>query len=177
MMTTFEYALLPRPAPKCKQTIINNLNLNLYKPIDYLLPSLYCILQYLVKLHKASRYIPKDPTTMSNSRSHPLRRISTGSLSNLARSQEGHPSSTTSPSNLDFLTGPLLDLSDEAAALATHVHAMNRLHDSLGTFNEAFAGYLYALRMNAFCVEWTEVSRCRLVRIMVKSVLIIHGVR
>lgn len=78
---------------------------------------------------------------------------------------------------MDFLTGPLLDLSDEAAALATHVHAMNRLHDSLGTFNEAFAGYLYALRMNAFCVEWTEVSRCRLVRIMVKSVLIIHGVR
>jgi DASH complex subunit DAM1 len=52
----------------------------------------------------------------------------------------------------------MFDLSDEAAALASHVQAMNRLHDSLGTFNEAFAGYLYALRMNAFCVEWTEVS-------------------
>ena len=96
---------------------------------------------------------------MSNSRSHPLRRISTGSLSNLARSQEGHPSSHISPSGLDFLTGPLLDLSDEAAALASNVQAMNRLHEGLGTFNEAFAGYLYALRMNAFCVEWTEVSR------------------
>jgi DASH complex subunit DAM1 len=59
---------------------------------------------------------------------------------------------------LEFLTGPMFDLSDEAAALASHVQAMNRLHDSLGTFNEAFAGYLYALRMNAFCVEWTEVS-------------------
>lgn len=98
---------------------------------------------------------------MSNSRSHPLRRISTGSLSNLARSQEGHPTSHTSPSGLEFLTGPMFDLSDEAAALASHVQAMNRLHDSLGTFNEAFAGYLYALRMNAFCVEWTEVSRAR----------------
>ena len=52
-----------------------------------------------------------------------------------------------------------MDLSDEAASLASNVQAMNRLHDSLGTFNEAFAGYLYALRMNAFCVEWTEVRR------------------
>jgi DASH complex subunit DAM1 len=103
--------------------------------------------------------LPKN--TMSQPRSHPLRRISTGSLSNLARSQEGHPSSSASPSGLDFLTGPLLDLSDEAASLASNVQAMNRLHESLGTFNEAFAGYLYALRMNAFCVEWTEVRRTR----------------
>jgi DASH complex subunit DAM1 len=95
---------------------------------------------------------------MSHIRSHPLRRVSTGSLSNLARSQDGHHPAQSSASGLDFLTSAMMDLSDEAATLASHLNHMNSLHESLGTFNEAFAGYLYALRMNAFCVEWTEVS-------------------
>lgn len=53
-----------------------------------------------------------------------------------------------------------MELTDEAAMLASNVQNMSRLHDALGIFNESFAGYLYALRMNAFCVEWPEVSRC-----------------
>ena len=87
--------------------------------------------------------------------SHPLRRVSTGSLSALARSQD-HPPPTSSASGLDFLTSAMLDLSDEAATLSSHLTSMNKLHHELGVFNEAFAGYLYALRLNAFCVEWTE---------------------
>lgn len=95
------------------------------------------------------------PTKMPQPRTHPLRRVSTGSLSSLARSQDRAPSSA---SGLDFLTPALVDLSDEAAMLASNIQNMSRLHDALGIFNESFAGYLYALRMNAFCVEWPEVG-------------------
>ncbi|WWC95501.1 hypothetical protein V866_002365 [Kwoniella sp. B9012] len=84
---------------------------------------------------------------------HPLRRVSTGSLSSLARSTDR---STSSPSGLDHLTGAMVDLSDEVATLSSNIQQMTALHDALGTFNEAFAGYLYALKMNAFCVEWPQ---------------------
>lgn len=87
---------------------------------------------------------------------HPLRRVSTGSLSALARSQDRAPH--TSPSGLDFLAPALTELADEAATLAANTQKLNELHDALGTFNEAFAGWLYALKMNAFCVEWPEVG-------------------
>lgn len=88
-------------------------------------------------------------------KTHPLRRISSGSLSSLARSQDRLPGSS---SGLDFLQPALVDLTDEASTLATNIENMNRLHDALGVFNESFAGYLYALKMNAFCVEWSDVS-------------------
>nr|XP_019009213.1 DASH complex subunit DAM1 [Kwoniella pini CBS 10737]OCF47994.1 DASH complex subunit DAM1 [Kwoniella pini CBS 10737] len=84
---------------------------------------------------------------------HPLRRISTGSLSSLARSTDRN---TSSASGLDHLTGAMVELSDEMATLSSNVQQMTALHDALGTFNEAFAGYLYALKMNAFCVEWPQ---------------------
>ncbi|WWC92953.1 uncharacterized protein L201_007916 [Kwoniella dendrophila CBS 6074] len=84
---------------------------------------------------------------------HPLRRISTGSLSSLARSTDRN---TSSASGLDHLTGAMVDLSDEVATLSSNIQQMTALHDALGTFNEAFAGYLYALKMNAFCVEWPQ---------------------
>lgn len=51
----------------------------------------------------------------------------------------------------------MTDLADEAATLAENIAKLNAMHDALGTFNEAFAGYMYALKMNAFCVEWPEV--------------------
>ena len=85
---------------------------------------------------------------------HPLRRISTGSLTSLARSQDR---ARTSPSGLDFLQPALTELVDEAATLSSNVQRLNELHDALGTFNESFAGWLYALTMNAFCVEWPLV--------------------
>lgn len=88
-------------------------------------------------------------------RSHPLRRPSTGSLSNLARSTDR---SESSPSGLDFLQPALAELNDEASTLAGNVAHLTELHNALGTFNESFAGYLYALKMNAFCVEWGQVS-------------------
>ncbi|WWD20178.1 hypothetical protein CI109_104654 [Kwoniella shandongensis] len=95
--------------------------------------------------------MPPQPASTPH---HPLRRISTGSLSSLARSTDRNPN--VSPSNLDHLSPALTDLVDEATTLSSNISQMTALHDALGTFNEAFAGYLYALKMNAFCVEWPE---------------------
>jgi DASH complex subunit DAM1 len=50
----------------------------------------------------------------------------------------------------------MIDLADEAAALHANLE-LNNMCDALDTFNEAFASYLYAMRMNAFCVEWHQV--------------------
>ncbi|RSH88061.1 uncharacterized protein EHS24_000588 [Apiotrichum porosum] len=85
--------------------------------------------------------------------SHPLRRISTGSLSGLARSTDR---STKSAAELDFLAPALTELADEAATLAANMQRVGQLHDALGTFNEGFSAYLYAMKMNAFCIEWDE---------------------
>ncbi|EJU03341.1 hypothetical protein DACRYDRAFT_115523 [Dacryopinax primogenitus] len=85
----------------------------------------------------------------------PLRRVSQSSLRDLHRSSlsQAHPAPTTA---LDFLAPVLSDLTDEADALQHNLEQLNGLYDALGTFNEAFASYLYALRMNAFCVEWQQ---------------------
>lgn len=84
--------------------------------------------------------------------SHPLRRVSTGSLNSLARSTD-RPQSNA---GLDVLAPALQDLADEVAALSTNTQRISALHDALGQFNEGFAAYLYALKMNAFCVEWPQ---------------------
>ncbi|KZT51009.1 hypothetical protein CALCODRAFT_477648 [Calocera cornea HHB12733] len=85
----------------------------------------------------------------------PLRRISQSSLRDLHRSSlsHSHPAPTTA---LDFLAPVLSDLADEADSLQHNLDQLNGLYNALGTFNEAFASYLYALRMNAFCVEWQQ---------------------
>lgn len=112
----------------------------------------------VINLTQSDRLSATCPATMPPP--HPLRRVSTGSLSSLARSQDR---SHASPSGLDFLTPALTELADEAATLAANTQKLNELHEALGTFNEAFAGWLYALKMNAFCVEWPQVRlrKCR----------------
>lgn len=44
------------------------------------------------------------------------------------------------------------------ASLHANLEKLNDLSYVLETFNESFASYLYALRMNAFCVEWEQVG-------------------
>ena len=89
---------------------------------------------------------------MATHHTTPLRRISHGSLS------QSHQASTSSPTQLDFLAQPLADLVDEIDALHQNLVNINALSDSLGAFNEGFATFLYGMRMNAFSVEWPQVS-------------------
>lgn len=51
----------------------------------------------------------------------------------------------------------MVELTDEAEALLANVDGLNALTDSLETFNESFASYLYVMNMNSLCVEWPEV--------------------
>lgn len=90
-------------------------------------------------------------------RQTPLRRISQGSLSNLARSQSHYPHGDD-PTRLNFLVPAFTDLADEMATLHANLENLNHLSTVLETFNESFASYLYALRMNAFVVEWEQVA-------------------
>lgn len=83
----------------------------------------------------------------------PLRRVSQGSLSALARSQSQLPGST----GLEFLEPAFIELADECELLIENVVGLNKLADSLDAFNESFASYLFALKMNTLCVEWPEV--------------------
>ncbi|KAI0289974.1 DASH complex subunit Dam1-domain-containing protein [Russula brevipes] len=82
----------------------------------------------------------------------PLRRVSQGSLFALSRSG-AHPDA---PHGLGFLEPALAELADEAEALRANVDGLRALSESLGTFNEAFASWLYVMNMNALTVEWPE---------------------
>ncbi|KAG8874201.1 hypothetical protein FRB98_008584 [Tulasnella sp. 332] len=77
------------------------------------------------------------PTDHSKQRT-PLRRISHGSLSNLARSQNQNPASND-PTRLNFLIPAFADLADEMASLHTNTENLNKLSQVLETFNESFA--------------------------------------
>lgn len=90
---------------------------------------------------------------MASGNRTPLRRVSHGSLSALARSQSGSAGST----GLEFLAPAMGDLVDEMETVLANYSTLDKLSRSLDTFNEAFASYLYVMKMNTLCVEWTEV--------------------
>ncbi|OJT05673.1 hypothetical protein TRAPUB_3477 [Trametes pubescens] len=82
----------------------------------------------------------------------PLRRLSQGSLSRLSRST-AYPDA---PHGLGFLEPALAELIDEAEALQTNAEGLRNLGDALGTFNESFASWLYAMNMNALTTDWSQ---------------------
>lgn len=84
----------------------------------------------------------------------PLRRVSQGSLSALARFQPNHKEGST---GLEFLAPAMSELAEEMEMIATNLDSLNEISDSLDSFNEAFASYLYVMKMNTLCVEWPEV--------------------
>jgi hypothetical protein len=48
---------------------------------------------------------------------------------------------------------------DETEALAVNMEGIKGLSDSLATFNESFASWLYIMNMNALTTDWTQVRR------------------
>ena len=83
----------------------------------------------------------------------PLRRLSQGSLRALSRSG----SFPDAPAGLGFLEPAMAELADETETLHANLAALHALSDSLHTFNESFAAYLYAMEMNALTTDWTQV--------------------
>ena len=90
----------------------------------------------------------------------PLRRISQGSLFRLSRSG-AYPDA---PHGLGFLEPAMTEFLDEAEALHTNMEGVKRLSESLETFNEGFASWLYVMNMNALTTDWMQV--CGLSRIL-----------
>ncbi|KAF8155927.1 hypothetical protein B0H34DRAFT_659378 [Crassisporium funariophilum] len=82
----------------------------------------------------------------------PLRRVSQGSLFRLSRSG-AYPDA---PHGLGFLEPAMSEFLDETEALQTNVDGMKHLSDSLATFNESFASWLYIMNMNALTTDWPQ---------------------
>ncbi|ESK96200.1 hypothetical protein Moror_7190 [Moniliophthora roreri MCA 2997] len=93
--------------------------------------------------------LPAPPTTPHKT---PLRRISQGSLFALSRSG-AYPDA---PHGLGFLGPAMSEFTDEIDTLQANVEGMKRLSDSLGTFNESFASWLYIMDMNALTTDWPQ---------------------
>lgn len=85
----------------------------------------------------------------------PLKRVSHGSLSALARST----GTDNGPTGLDFLEPAFAEFADEAATMHRNIERMGDLYETLETFNESFCSFLYALNMNAYTVEWPQAPR------------------
>ncbi|KAJ4485646.1 DASH complex subunit Dam1-domain-containing protein [Lentinula aciculospora] len=82
----------------------------------------------------------------------PLRRISQGSLLRLSRSG-AYPDA---PHGLGFLEPTMSEFVDETETLQTNVEGLKHLSDTLATFNESFASWLYVMNMNALTVDWPQ---------------------
>jgi DASH complex subunit DAM1 len=82
----------------------------------------------------------------------PLRRVSQGSLFAV---------STSDPdaqfSGVDFLDAAISEFADETETLQANVESMKNLSESLATFNESFASWLYVMNMNALTTDWPQV--------------------
>jgi len=94
--------------------------------------------------HSASRRPISRPTT-------PLRPSSRSSLRN---SSSQNPSNASLP--LEALEPEFAELSDSMADLEANFMHLQIMHESLARFSENFAGFLYGLNMNAFCVDFPE---------------------
>lgn len=46
---------------------------------------------------------------------------------------------------------------DETEALQANVEGLKNLSESLATFNESFASWLYIMNMNALTTDWPQV--------------------
>ena len=100
----------------------------------------------------------------SSSRNRPPSRPTTplrpSSRTSLRDSQALTPrGSASSAFPLDLLEPAFAELSDSMADLETNFMHLQLMHESLSRFNENFASFLYGLNMNAFCVDFPEVSR------------------
>ncbi|KAJ4313392.1 DASH complex subunit dam1 [Neodidymelliopsis sp. IMI 364377] len=83
----------------------------------------------------------------------PLRPSSRSSLRDSAQRGRGASSSSNA---LAGLQDGFAELSDAMADLEQNFVQLQLMHESLARFSESFAGFLYGMNMNAFCVDFPE---------------------
>lgn len=84
----------------------------------------------------------------------PLRPSSRSSFRDSARASTGHDA----PFPLNTFEPAFAELADSMADLEANLMHLQIMHESLARFGESFAGFLYGLNMNAFCVDFPEVG-------------------
>ncbi|CAO2656169.1 Nn.00g049720.m01.CDS01 [Neocucurbitaria sp. VM-36] len=103
----------------------------------------------------AFRQRTRSKSPLSRSRpTTPLRASSRSSLRDSA--QRGRGASASGGNALEGLQDGFAELSDAMADLEQNFMALQLMHESLARFSESFAGFLYGMNMNAFCVDFPE---------------------
>lgn len=102
---------------------------------------------------------PKRSTSASRNKppSWPSTPLRPSSRTSLRDSQIFTPKTGSSIFPLESLEPAFAELSDSMADLEANFMHMQLMHESLSRFNESFAGFLYGMNMNAFCVDFPEV--------------------
>ncbi|KAL6705275.1 DASH complex subunit dam1 [Coniothyrium glycines] len=96
-------------------------------------------------------------TRSKSPRSRPTTPLRASSRSSLRESsQRGRAASAAAGNALDGLQDGFAELSDAMADLEQNFVQLQLMHESLARFSESFAGFLYGMNMNAFCVDFPE---------------------
>ncbi|KAI8939751.1 hypothetical protein NX059_003496 [Plenodomus lindquistii] len=100
---------------------------------------------------------PSHRRTRSKSpRSRPTTPLRASSRSSLRESSQRGRAASTSGNALEGLQDGFAELSDAMADLEQNFMQLQLMHESLARFSESFAGFLYGMNMNAFCVDFPE---------------------
>jgi len=105
---------------------------------------------------QAGQHDGKASSTATTTPNTPLRRISRGSLAAMSASRGAEHSNGPA---LAVLAPAFAELADSVEDLAVNMEGMDAVCQSLADFNEAFAGFLLGLRMNAYTSDFHQVGR------------------
>jgi DASH complex subunit DAM1 len=107
---------------------------------------------------------PSSSTRRPRSRpTTPLRPSSRSSLRESSKkSKPLHASSSSEETPLEAYEPEFAELGDSMADLEANLMHLQIMHESLARFSENFGAFLYGLNMNAFCVDFGEVSSFQL---------------
>ncbi|KAF2827635.1 hypothetical protein CC86DRAFT_214285 [Ophiobolus disseminans] len=96
------------------------------------------------------------PIQSKSPRSRPTTPLRPSSRSSLRDSVQRGRGAASSGNALEGLQDGFAELSDAMADLEQNFMQLQLMHESLARFSESFAGFLYGMNMNAFCVDFPE---------------------
>lgn len=113
-----------------------------------------------IPLHDTPRALSYTPRQHTPNRSRPTTPLRPSSRSSLrsSHSRSNSHGRSTNDNPLEEFEPAFAELSDSMADLEANFMHLQLMHESLARFSENFAGFLYGLNMNAFCVDFPEVS-------------------
>lgn len=108
-------------------------------------------------------------------RSRPTTPLRASSRSSLRDSSQRGRAASASGNALEGLQDGFAELSDAMADLEQNFLQLQLMHESLARFSESFAGFLYGMNMNAFCVDFPEVRHQEMCTMVRKADLAVLG--